>query len=270
MKTELAKRFGPAAERRVVSASRLRTEDQDGRPARIVGYAAVFNSRSVDLGGFVEVIDEGAFGPALAKNPDVRALVNHDANQVLGRTKSGTLRVSADSVGLRIVAELPDTQAARDLIASMDRGDIDQMSFAFDLAAADGDRWESRGDGSYIRHIVKVGNLYDVSVVTYPAYPDTSVALRKLEAVKRGERKATPRRTGGDTAVRARLAKAVADRDAARMRRYRQEVAAYEAMRRRDSGARRCRLDAARAQADIYAAEAAAARYLAKYGSTTK
>ena len=100
----------------------------------IVGYAATFN-QSAEIGGyFTEVIAPGAFADAIAKD-DVRAVFNHDENLVLGRTKSGTLRLFEDAIGLRYEIDPPDTQTARDLIESMRRGDISQSSFAFSMRA---------------------------------------------------------------------------------------------------------------------------------------
>lgn len=168
-------------ERRVVPATELRVANGDAgaNDKRIVGHAALFNSLSEDLGGFREVIAPGAFKDAIMAS-DVRALFNHDPNFVLGRVKAGTLKVSEDERGLAIDNTPPDTQWARDLVTSMERGDIDQMSFGFRIAKG-GDTW-STTNGQTLRTITKVEELLDVSPVTYPAYPETSVALRSLEA----------------------------------------------------------------------------------------
>lgn len=155
----------------------LRADHDDGK---IRGYAAVFDSLSEDLGGFREKIAKGAFADTL--NADVRALWNHDANIVLGRTTSGTLTLREDSHGLAIEIDPPDTQQARDLLVSIRRGDISQMSFGFYTKA---DEWEKR-DGENIRTLRKV-ELFDVSPVTYPAYADTSVATRSLDGWKQSQ-----------------------------------------------------------------------------------
>jgi len=105
--------------------------ESSGDVLQLSGYAAKYNSKSTDLGGFREQIAPGAFDKALRENADVRALKNHDANYVLGRTKSGTLRLSTDSVGLRFTVDLPPTQYAMDLHTAVKRGDMDQCSFAF-------------------------------------------------------------------------------------------------------------------------------------------
>lgn len=178
-------------ERRAWQKAEFRAAEEDA-PARISGYAAVFNARSEDLGGFREIIAPGAFSGTL--DADVRALINHDSNFVIGRTRSGTLRMVEDEHGLRVDIDLPDTAAARDLAHSMARGDMDQMSFGFRTRD---DSWEER-DGEVIRTLRAV-DLFDVSVVTYPAYPQTEAALRSLDQFKRD--------TAPDhSALRARLA----------------------------------------------------------------
>jgi HK97 family phage prohead protease len=121
----------------------------------------------------------GAFDRALKEKQDVRALFNHDDNQVLGRSKSGTLRMSVDSKGLKYEIDPPDTQLGRDLVTSIRRGDIDGSSFAFIVR---GQKWnETTKDGvtTYLREITDC-DLMDVSPVTYPAYEQTSVAVRTM------------------------------------------------------------------------------------------
>jgi len=134
---------------------------------KIVGYAAVFNKLSQDLGGFREKIAPGAFAESI-KNDDIRALHNHDSNYVLGRNTSGTLRLYEDKKGLRVEIIPPNSQWAKDLRESIRREDVNQMSFAF--TALD-DTWEENGR---LRILNKV-RLHDVSVVTYPAYENTEV-----------------------------------------------------------------------------------------------
>lgn len=161
-------------ERRFVDAAELRMED--GEQPKIYGYAAVFNSVSEDLGGFREMIAPGTFGKTL--NADVRALWNHDPNHVLGRSKSGTLAMAEDARGLRV--EISPPASAAPLIESMKRGDVDQMSFAFRTIS---DEWRM-DDGMPLRILHEV-QLMDVSVVTYPAYPETDAAVRSLEQFRR-------------------------------------------------------------------------------------
>jgi hypothetical protein len=141
----------------------------------IAGYAAVFNSET-DIGGmFREQIAPGAFKPSLSA--DVRALFDHDTAHVLGRTKAGTLRLREDDHGLAVEIDLPDTQTGRDLRESMARGDIDGMSFGFRVTKQE---WDESGE-TPLRTIREV-ELFEVSVVTFPAYADTEVALRSLDA----------------------------------------------------------------------------------------
>jgi len=166
-------------EKRTFNISEIRTITNDKGLKTITGYAAVFNSLSEDLGGFREKIDREAFTRTI-QNADVRALFNHDKNYVLGRTKSGTLKLSSDEHGLKIENIPPDTQWARDLLVSIDRGDVNQMSFGFRTIS---DKWEKR-DKEDIRTLLDV-ELFDISPVTFPAYPDTEVGLRSLENFKK-------------------------------------------------------------------------------------
>jgi hypothetical protein len=150
-----------------------------GDSRTVTGYAAVFNSISEEIfPGVREKLAVGAFRDVLEN--DVRLLFNHDPNHVLARTKAGTLTLVEDAVGLKIRAELPDTQTARDLAISMKRGDIDGMSFAF---AVDPDdvRSEQR-EGGQVDTVLRVSKLYDVAVVTYPAYPAASAKVRAFMA----------------------------------------------------------------------------------------
>lgn len=155
-----------------------------GDAQSIRGYAAKFNVMSENLGGFRETIKPGAFSDVLSN--DVRALVNHEDSMVLARTASKTLAIGEDDEGLWYECSMPDTSYARDLIVSLKRGDVTQSSFAFTVASG-GDQWdEDEETGAYVRTINKIGRLYDVSPVTYPAYPDATVGLRSLGAVKAG------------------------------------------------------------------------------------
>jgi|YNPBryulayer2012_1023412.scaffolds.fasta_scaffold00386_4 HK97 family phage prohead protease len=146
----------------------------------VVGYAALYDTLSVDLGGFRERILPGAFARALAADADVRALINHDESLLLGRTLSGTLVLSDDQRGLRVQIALPNTTYARDLVVLLERGDISQMSFAFRAVR---DRFIKEG-GEVVRELAEV-ELYDVSVVTYPAYPETTADLRSRAGAAR-------------------------------------------------------------------------------------
>ena len=156
-------------ERRFVPFTEFRADQEK---ATIRGHASTFDD-VYNLGPFDERIAAGAFDDVLGD--DVRALWNHDQNHVLGRTKSGTLRISVDERGLYSEIDLPDSaMALREAIA---RGDVDQMSFGFTVEA---DEWVEV-EGRDLRTITKVGRLFDVSPVTFPANPNTDVAIRSLE-----------------------------------------------------------------------------------------
>jgi Escherichia/Staphylococcus phage prohead protease len=145
----------------------------------LVGLAARYGSLSNDLGGFKERIAPGAFASVVGD--DCRCLLNHDPNVVLGRTKSGTLRLADTAHGLSYACLLPDTQAARDLHTSVARGDIDQNSFSFGVADEKWDEATDENGNRFVRRTIRAfSRLFDVSPVTYPAYEDTHVDARAL------------------------------------------------------------------------------------------
>jgi hypothetical protein len=158
---------------RTIQVPDFRIARAEGKEARLVGHAAVFEQ--VGEGGwFREKIRAGAFADSV-KADDVRALFNHNPDFVLGRNKAGTLALSEDETGLLSEITPPDTQQARDLLVSIERGDITQMSFAFETLA---EEWEKgEGNDPDLRTLVRV-RLYDVSPVTYPFYEGTDIAVR--------------------------------------------------------------------------------------------
>lgn len=164
-------------ERRYITGD-FKVEKRADEPPRIIGHAAVFNALSEDLGGFREQISPGAFAEAIEKD-DVRALWNHNPDHVLGRNLAKTLTMKEDSRGLAIEIVPPDTQLARDLMVSMERGDVSQMSFSFSVKP-NGQNWGKDDEGRVVRTLTNV-RLYDVSPVTYPAYSQTEVAVRSLQ-----------------------------------------------------------------------------------------
>jgi uncharacterized protein len=180
MGLELERRAFPTLELRMAAPE----AEGESRP-HIVGHAAVFNSLSEMLWGFRETISPGAFREAIEKS-DVRALVNHEPSFVLGRKKNGTLKLWEDERGLAIDIDPPETRWASDLLVSIGRGDIDQMSFGFTVAE---DSWDTV-DGESRRTILRVDELFDVSPVTFPAYPETDTALRARFAEQIGKLKA--------------------------------------------------------------------------------
>lgn len=168
-------------ERRAVSApTELRADSRT-----LAGYAAVFNS-TADIGGhFREIIAPGAFRDTL-ESSDIRALIDHDSGRLIGRKSAGTLRLAEDDRGLRVEIDLPDTSDGRDLATLVSRGDLDGMSFGFVVRH---DEWDETSNPP-TRTIHKV-DLREVSAVTFPAYGDTSLALRSLEKA-REEREKPP------------------------------------------------------------------------------
>ena len=149
----------------------------DGEEAkkRIRGHAAVTGQMQEIFPGFLEVIQRGAFEEAI-KRDDVRALWNHDSNIVLGRNAAGTLELEEDDEGLVYVIDPPDTQLVRDMVLSpIERGDVTGSSFGFHVGRATED---CQADGAVLRTIESFDALVDVSPVTFPAYPDATVAIR--------------------------------------------------------------------------------------------
>jgi HK97 family phage prohead protease len=146
------------------------------------GYAAVFGPLSNDLGGFVERIDPAAFDASLKGGKrDIRALFDHSTDKLLGRQSNGTLALSVDERGLRVEIDPPDgVSYVNDIRKLIARGDINQMSFGF---YTDEDSWDFGTDGLAIRTLKKV-TLVEVSIVSIPAYNDTSIGLRRLQEVR--------------------------------------------------------------------------------------
>jgi uncharacterized protein len=169
----------------------IRAEGAADAPS-LTGYAAVFNELSQVLYGmFREKIDRGAFAASLGG--DIKALWNHDTNLPLGRTKSGTLKLAEDAHGLRVEIDPPDTQAGRDALESIRRGDVDQMSFGFEVLE---DTWDQDESGALIRTLRKVA-LYEVSPVVFPAYPATSISARTSDPSVLGDMPTIPERFRG-------------------------------------------------------------------------
>ncbi|RVO55149.1 HK97 family phage prohead protease [Sinorhizobium meliloti] len=150
----------------------------DDEKRTLVGYAAVFNSDTTIGDYFVERIAPGAFADTI-NGGDIRALVDHDPGRVVGRTKSGTLRLVEDSKGLRAEIDVPDTSDGRDLWTLVERGDISGMSFGFRVTKQE---WDESGDIP-VRTIREI-ELFEVSAVAFPAYDDTSIGVRSLEAIR--------------------------------------------------------------------------------------
>ena len=158
----------------------LRGEEES---RHVEGYGSVFNSRSLDLGGFQEIIAPGAFDGVIERS-DVKALLDHDPKRgILARSRNGqgSLQLSVDERGLRYEFDAPHTNLGDEVVEGLKRGDYSQSSFAFTV---EDETWTKEEDGTYLRTINKIGGLYDISIVANPAYTDTSVALRSLDEFK--------------------------------------------------------------------------------------
>ena len=168
-------------ERRFVGSTSVRAVDPihfSSSPGTLSGYSATYNRLSSNLGGFVERIANTAFDRSLRNGDDVVCNFNHDNNLILGRTRSGSLRLRSDVVGLHNECDLPDTSYARDLLASVRRGDVTDQSFAFSV---DDEDWSDEPDpndrGARIKvRTLKSVRLVDTAFVVSAAYPGTSVS----------------------------------------------------------------------------------------------
>jgi HK97 family phage prohead protease len=188
-------------EKRVYALGNIEVRAGDDGRGTIAGYAAVFDQPSVLLyGEFRERIERGAFAASVAGD-DVRALWNHNDDYPIGRVRNGTLRLSEDETGLAFEIQPPKTQIAADFVETIRQGYVDAMSFGFTVLK---ESWSKDDDGQVVRTLHKV-KLYEVSPVTFPAYPQTSAEVRAMLAL--GDMPDIPqeirRSTGGDDAERA-------------------------------------------------------------------
>ena len=167
-------------EKRYHKLAEVRIVGDDAHPI-LTGNAVVYNSLSEDLGCFREIIAPGAFEESL-KTADVRCLIDHLPHLLLGRNTSGTLRLIDGPKALRMECDLDDTSYAVDLRKTVKRSDRSGMSFGFTNVK---DRWDEDEIG-IVRTVLK-GKIFDVSAVTYPAYTDTTLAMRSLEAWKQAK-----------------------------------------------------------------------------------
>jgi HK97 family phage prohead protease len=167
------------------TSGEIRLDPSGDRKLR--GYAIVFNKKSLDLGGFREIILPEAVDRTLREALDVRALFDHDSGKILGRTRAGTLRLWADGHGLAVDINPPNPTDPPNLLTSMERGDITGMSFSFRTLTDD---WRME-DGEVIREVSDM-RVHEVSIVSFPAYPDTDVqvaqrALQGFMATQKGK-----------------------------------------------------------------------------------
>lgn len=162
-------------------AREIKIEERADGASSLVGYAAVFNSDSVEMGFFdkwTESIVPKAFSRSLRENTDVRALLDHDTGMIVARTKNGTLTLTEDDQGLKVQIDPVPTVDGQKAIEWVRSGLVDAMSFGFETVT---DKWGIK-NGKPHRELLDV-NLYEVSLVAFPAYPATSIGVRSAEQV---------------------------------------------------------------------------------------
>ena len=163
-------------EQRSLSVAELRATKADDGKLNVKGYAIVYDTWAADGYGGRERVARGAAKKTLKEQPDIRALWNHNSDIVLGRTSNNTLRLKEDNHGLSIDLELPDTQAGRDAHTLIQRGDVSQMSFGFNIDKILEEK--NPDDENKIDRTIKEIILYEVSPVTFPFYPTTEIGVR--------------------------------------------------------------------------------------------
>ena len=171
----------PGIERRFFKSD-FEIRQEEGKTPALRGYALRFGS-TYDMGWYTESVDRDALSKA--DMSDVRILLNHDPNLILGRTTAGTARIGVDDVGMWYEVDLPGSPNGENARVAVERGDIDQSSWGFRFRTDStgrriGDKWDMR-NGKEHRTITDVATVFDASPVTFPANPDTSVAKRSFE-----------------------------------------------------------------------------------------
>lgn len=145
----------------------------------VSGYVVEFDKLSVDLGGFCEKVQAGAFANSLKNNKRIKALWGHDKNIVLGSTNGKTLELREDEKGLPFEIMLPNTTQGRDYAESVRRGDVDGVSFGFSVIK---DLWDDSNKASIVRTLLEV-DLFEISLTAFPAYPSSSITIRSSDEV---------------------------------------------------------------------------------------
>ena len=164
---------------RYIACSEIRAEQKEGEPTKLIGYAIVYNRLSEDLGGFRERVAPGSI-----QNLDSRILAyaHHNREKVLGSTRAGTLKLQDTETGLYCEIIPPANSYGKDIVESVQRGDLDGMSFRFNTIK---DSWDHVG-GEDVRTLEQI-NIGEVSIVSEPAYPDTTIALRELKKLQESQ-----------------------------------------------------------------------------------
>jgi len=182
-KREINKEIPVDSFERRVFADDVRILDESEGETKIVGYAAVFNKWSRNLGGFIEKIEPGFFD-GLENDDETYALFNHNYDMPLAAIKNRSLTLTVDEIGLRYEFITPDTSIGRDLANNVRSGLVSESSFGFTVKESD---WtdKANANGLWERTLIKGGKLYDVSPVTLAAYPDTSVAISEMRSIEK-------------------------------------------------------------------------------------
>ncbi|MFB8328086.1 HK97 family phage prohead protease [Bacillus wiedmannii] len=169
-------------EKRELLSSEIEIREVEGGLRTITGYAVKWEMKSVTMGywrRFKEQFKRGAFTDSLTQD-DQLALWSHDYSQVLGRTKNGTLRLFEDEIGLRFELDLADTTLGDDTYKTIKRGDIDGVSFGFQMVK---EEWDESNPDNIVRSVTKA-KLVEISPVAFPAYPDSQVSARSHDPYK--------------------------------------------------------------------------------------
>ncbi|ALC52847.1 peptidase U35 [Bacillus cereus] len=169
-------------EKRELLSSNLEIREVEGGIRTIVGYAVKWEMKSVTMGywrRFKEQFKRSAFTDSLTQD-DQLALWSHDYSQVLGRTKNGTLRLFEDEIGLRFELDLADTTLGDDTYKTIKRGDVDGVSFGFQMVK---EEWDESDPDNIVRSVTKA-KLVEISPVAFPAYPDSQVSARSHDPYK--------------------------------------------------------------------------------------
>jgi uncharacterized protein len=225
-------------ELRTFTAHELRAAGSDSQP-KVEGYAATFGTVT-NIGKFNEVIQRGAFKRSIAEGDDVVALIDHNPSMILGRRSAGTLTLEEDAKGLRFSCALPDTTVARDAYANLKAGNLRECSFGFFVDSEDGEDWAQQADGTMLRTLKRV-RLFDVSVVTFPAYGNTSAAARNVVSEHVEARMASMSAAQGTATRRARAEALLAEHEA-----WKKQQAEKEAQAAVEHNRRRLQLEAAK------------------------
>ncbi|MEX3713646.1 HK97 family phage prohead protease [Cytobacillus horneckiae] len=169
-------------EQREILTQKIEIREDEGGNKTLSGYAVKWEMKSVVMGyyrKFREQFKQGSFADSL-RNDDQRFLWSHDTSKVLGRTKNNTLRLMEDSIGLRFEIDLPNTTLGSDTFESIKRGDVDGVSFGFNMITEEIDEPD---DDLMLRTVTKA-KLLEVSAVAFPAYPDSEVSARGYDPYK--------------------------------------------------------------------------------------